>query len=90
MSEQLIAALSIFLVGTIGLVILNWKFASIFKSDPKEAGITFVSGHFLAYFMLPFAIIIGASLAILGKLDIGISAIIGMIIGFIVNKVGTR
>src|SRR5258705_10852574 len=88
----------IFLIGTSGLVILNVWYANIFKvgaekdaaSSVKEAGITFVSGHFLAFFVLPFAIVVAASLAILGKLDAGVSAIIGVIISYIVQKVVIR
>src|SRR5579864_4352164 len=85
-------ALIIFLAGIICLTVLNIWYANIFKKaaekDPTNASqqtsITFVSGHFLAYFVLPFAIVTAASLAILGKLDSGVSAIIGVIITYIV------
>ncbi|MCL5003940.1 MAG: hypothetical protein M1352_01570 [Patescibacteria group bacterium] len=88
----------IFFIGTLGLVVLNAWYANIFKVGAekdaavsvKEAGITFVSGHFLAFFVLPFAIVVGASLAILGKLDSGVSAIIGVVISYIVQKVNIR
>ena len=64
------------------------------KKDPKstaeQASITFVSGHFLAFFVLPFAIIVAASLGILGKLDSGVAAIIGMVISYVVQKVVIR
>lgn len=95
--EQSIAA-GIFVIGTLGLVILNIAYANIFKEgakkDPKstaeQASITFVSGHFLAFFVLPFAIIVAASLGILGKLDSGVAAIIGMVISYVVQKVVIR
>jgi uncharacterized membrane protein YdcZ (DUF606 family) len=91
-------SLIIFSVGTIAIVILNIYYASVFKKaaekDPmntvKEASITFVSGHFLAFFVLPFAIVVAASLGVLGKLDSGVSAIIGMVISYIVQKVVIR
>ena len=93
-----VLALLIFLFGVGAISWTSAKHANIFheaaKKDAigsvKEAGITFVSGHFLAYFLLPFALVIGASLAIVGKLDSGIAAIIGMCVGYIVNKVSTR
>lgn len=95
--EHLLSLL-IFVIGTGIVAWLSACHAKIFeKAAPedaretvKQASITFVSGHFLAFFVLPFAIIAGASLAILGKLDSGISAIIGMIISYIVQKVVIR
>lgn len=95
--EHLIAA-GIFIVGTIGLIAMNIAYANIFKKaaetdageTAKQASITFVSGHFLAFFVLPFAIIVAATLGILGKLDAGVAAIIGMIISYIVQKVTIR
>ena len=95
--EQLLS-FGIFLVGTLCLTILSAQYANIFKKaaekDPatsaSQASITFVSGHFLAFFVLPFAIVIAASLAILGKLDSGVSAIIGVIITYIIQKVTIR
>lgn len=95
--EQIISA-GIFLFGTAGLVILNIAYANIFKAAAKmdakttteQASITFVSGHFLAFFVLPFAIIVAASLGILGKLDAGVAAIIGMVVSYVVQKVVIR
>lgn len=95
--EQIISAV-IFLAGTIGLIIMNIAYANIFKIAAKmdakttteQASITFVSGHFLAFFVLPFAIVVAASLGILGKLDAGVSAIIGMIVSYIIQKVAIR
>lgn len=97
-SPEHLLSLLVFLIGTIGSAIVSARYARIFEraaekdaqASVKEAGITFVSGHFLAFFLLPFAIVVGASLAIIGKLDAGISAIIGMSIGYIVNKVIVR
>lgn len=93
-----ILSILLFISGVIVICYINKKYSDIFKSaaekNPeagvKEAGITFVSGHFLAFFIMPFCLIVGASLAIVGKLDSGIAAIIGMIIGYIVNKVVVR
>jgi hypothetical protein len=51
----------------IAITAVSWKYAGIFQraaeKDPatvKEAGITFVSGHFLAFFLLPFALLVSA------------------------------
>lgn len=87
-----------FVVGLFAITRVSLKYAGIFheaaKKDPsaavKEAGITFVSGHFLAFFLLPFALLVGACLALVGKLDAGIAAIVGMIVGYIANKVVIR
>lgn len=92
--EHFIAA-GIFVVGTIGLIAMNIAYAGIFKKaaetdageTAKQASITFVSGHFLAFFVLPFAIIVAATLGMLGRLDSGVSAIIGMVISYVVQKV---
>lgn len=97
-NKAYLLSLLFFLVGTIGIVKVNLKYAQIFEkaaqNNPeaaaKEAGITFVSGHFLAFFLLPFAVVVGAALAIVGKLDAGASAIIGMVVGYIANKVVIR
>ncbi|MDO8659406.1 MAG: hypothetical protein Q7K54_02280 [Candidatus Parcubacteria bacterium] len=96
--QEHLIAIAIFVVGTIGLIVLNIAYANIFKTAAKtdagesarQASITFVSGHFLAFFILPFAIIVAATLGILGKLDSGISAIIGMIISYVIQKVTIR
>ena len=93
-----VLSLVIFVSGTIGVGWVSTRYAKIFESTAggdaaataKEAGITFVSGHFLAFFLLPFGLVVGASLAVVGKLDSGVSAVIGMSIGYIVNKVGVR
>ncbi|MBI3934888.1 MAG: hypothetical protein HY316_09360 [Acidobacteria bacterium] len=93
-----VLSLLIFIFGSGATVWVSVRYANIFKTAAekdagatvKEAGITFVSGHFLAFFLLPFGIVVGASLAVVGKLDSGISAIIGMSIGYIVNKVVVR
>ena len=93
-----ILALCIFLIGSFCLTILNIAFALIFnkaaEKDSQHASqqlsITFVSGHLLAYFVLPFAIVVAASMAIIGKLDSGVSAIIGVVITYIVQKVAVR
>ena len=95
--EHIIAA-GIFVVGTIGLIVMNIAYANIFKKaaetdageTARQASTTFVSGHFLAFFVLPFAIIVAAVLGILGRLDSGVSAIIGMIISYVVQKVTIR
>jgi hypothetical protein len=95
--DQLLA-LGFFLIGSVCLTILNIWYANIFKKAAEktpvtattQTSITFVSGHLLAYFVLPFAIVTAASLAILGKLDSGVSAIIGVIITYIVQKVTIR
>lgn len=79
-------------------MIINVAFASIFiigafkdsEKSVKETGITFVSGHFLAFFILPLAIIVAAALGINGKLDSGVSAIIGAVVTYIVQKVTVR
>lgn len=88
-------AAGIFLVGTIGLIVMNIAYANIFKKaaetdageTAKQASLTFVSGHFLAFFVLPFAIIVAAILGILDRLDAGVAAIIGMVVSYIVQKV---
>jgi|SRR5580692_12289321 hypothetical protein len=88
----------VFIVGVTAITWVSLKYAAIFhraaEKDPsaavKEAGITFVSGHFLAFFLLPFALLVGACLALVGKLDAGIAAIVGMIVGYIANKVAIR
>lgn len=97
-SQEYFLSFLIFVVGALVVTYLNSRYAKVFeRAAPKDASettrqlsITFVSGHLLAYFALPFAIIVGASLAIVGKLDAGVSTIIGMIVGYVVREVSTR
>lgn len=93
-----VLSLLVFVVGVTGITCVSLSYAGIFRraadKEPtkaaEQASVTFVSGHFLAFFLLPFALVVGASLAIVGKLDSGIAAIIGLTIGYIVNKVVIR
>jgi hypothetical protein len=97
-SPEQVLSFFVFIVGVFAITAVSWKYAGIFHraaekdatAAVKEAGITFVSGHFLAFFLLPFALLVGACLALVGKLDSGIAAIIGTIIGYIANKVVIR
>ncbi len=89
-NPESIIAIGVFLIGSTCAGIVSCKYANIFKNDPKEAGITFVSGHFLALFVVPFVIVAATTLSVLGKFDAGVSGIIGMIIGFIIQKVTIR
>lgn len=96
--QNYILAGGIFIIGTIGLIVMNIAYVNIFKKAAKEdvgetvkqASIIFVSGHFLAFFVLPFSIVVAATLGTLGKLDAGVAAIIGMIISYIIQKVVIR
>lgn len=98
LDSQQITALVIFLGGSLAVIFASLGHSYIFitgaKKDPassvKEAGITLVSGHFLAFFVLPLSIIVGATLAILGRLDTGVTAIIVTVITYIVQKVVIR
>jgi hypothetical protein len=96
-SAEHVLSFSVFVVGVVAITVVSLKYAGIFQraaeKDPatvKEAGITFVSGHFLAFFLLPFALLVAACLAIVGKLDAGFAAIVGTIIGYIAHKVVIR
>ena len=74
-----VLSLVIFVGGTIGVGWVSTRYARIFErtaggdaaATAKEAGITFVSGHFLAFFLLPFGLVVAASLAVVGKVDSG-------------------
>ena len=97
-TPEQILAFAIFFVGTVCLTLLSWAYANVFKKavekdseeGSQQTSTTFVSGHLLAYFVLPFALVVAASLAIIGKLDSGVSAIIGVVITYIVQKVAIR
>ncbi len=97
-SPEHVLSFALFVVGVIALTWVSLRYAAIFHraaaKEPaaaaQQASITFVSGHFLAFFLLPFALLVGACLAVVGKLDSGIAAIIGLSIGYIVNKVVIR
>jgi hypothetical protein len=97
-SPEHVLSFFVFIVGMFAITLVSLKYAGIFQQaaqkDPaaavKEAGITFVSGHFLAFFLLPFALLVGACLALVGKLDAGIAAVVGTIVGYVANKVVIR